>query len=1035
MFTVGVGSHETTSVSQSSTNSIDGRIQWDIQTVKGVFKIMVEQNFMRSSKSAYVIVTDEYIIKVKGIADVRGLFPSLPPEKLPGDPAPASNKSERAVNPDVLQMTPIASLVSASRAESSRPYFGVELWWKSTHSLAAFGACQFFAEDPNLRDLLLDSIHAAVRGKEDANFGIPRVAHEVEDKICEICRREEPDYPSLQPEIFPVGIRLADNGKWAESESFYFAIGINLCYFVKVTRPADNRGLLTTHSKHGIMSLERASGCWAPREDRFELRFRKPFESKPTCLHMSSRFYHHILQILLKADETLRPCWPSSLRRSQIFRINQLPLSGDDVDVATGTSAEFAGLHRTHAAFCAAYDCQRINWEMRLDGNFGPELRILPPRNGACSYEALELLAILRAARYNRFIGSISFSSVSLKPLWNKFDGSRAESVAYMNQDEGIMSSTLCKHVQRGSILSQEVHALAFCLPSLKQIDFTDTLTDLSSSPNKVPDVGILFPIINLIAAGLTTCNRISVAGCRLGAGDVAALVSGLAQGDTSQDGFYTTGGLQALDVSRCSLSSHDLTNIVEALTVQSRSIELLDISQNTGRISSGTISRLVDAMTGLQSLNIADAVIGQDGSNLLSYESLGGFKSLEHINISGYKISMDTERALLGFLETKATEQRQQGGFSIATQGLERLQLNSCGIDGYRAARIINAASGLEGLHLYLNANPIEQGVEELGSAIAFCSEGSFGLHLDMIEFTKDEGYVRLVQAITASKRFIYVSLAGTAPSPLPSAVCADAVSDALEQLFAQNKSIRVLDLSGYAGKLDDGQLGRGFGRAFRGLGRNMAVRTLLLRNQNLSTEVGDLGLGLQENRALRRLDIGGSDINLTALLFLRRSLRSNRTIVHLPFGREQQRRLLDRAVHNVPEPARSVALADLEREVSKQALLIQKIIARNRKEGELLVDDDGDQVARILRAAAPDREQDWEDGNEEDEDGGSAVSPYMVARPLRRQSMRVVSSLIQPEAFTSPHRLTELEEGIASRGSNVDETTSLSSTAVSYS
>lgn len=273
--------------------------------------------------------------------------------------------------------------------------------------------------------------------------------------------------------------------------------------------------------------------------------YRKPLEAKPTYLHVSSRFSHHILQTLLKADEALRPCWPSSLRRTQVFRVDKLPHSGVDVDVATGTSTEFGGLHRTHKAFCAAFDCQPVAWEMRLDGGFGPELRVLPPRDARPSYEPLELMALLRAIRYNRFIGSISLRGVSLRCLWDKFDSSRPESVAYMNPDgmsqlslrnssscqiltfhytETIISSNLCKHVQKGSVLSQEIHALALCLPSLTQIDLTDTLGDLPLSPHKDPDLGILFPIINLLSVGLTACNRILVAGCRLGSGDVAAL-------------------------------------------------------------------------------------------------------------------------------------------------------------------------------------------------------------------------------------------------------------------------------------------------------------------------------------------------------------------------------------------------------------------------------------------------------------------------------------------------------------------------------
>lgn len=1011
-FNRGTCSQETTSVSQSSTNSIDGTIQWDLQTVKGVFKIIQEHQFRRNG-FAYLVVTSDYVLKVKTTADVRGLFPNLPSDTCPV----AVPAGERSPNPEVLQMIPIASVVSASRAESSRPYFGLEIWWKSVHSLASFGACQFFAEDPDHRDLVLDSVHEAVRAKDDAHFGIPRVAHEIEEKLRDICRREEPDYSLLQPDIFPVGIRLADNVKWAENESYYFAVGVNLCYFAKVTRPSENKMLVVSYAKYGLMNLECVLGCWNPREDRLELRFRKPLEANPSYLHMSSRFYYQIIQTLLKADECLRPGWPSGLRRTQLFRIDDLPPLGENDIIAMPD--EFGSLHRTHKAFCAAYECGQVEWEIRLDAAYGPELRILPPK-AKHRYEPLELLAIMRAARYNHFIGSMSFRGVSLVPLWNKFDSDKLASVAYMNHDGTLLSSELCKPVQGGSILAQEIHALAFCIPSLRQMDFTDSLPNLPSLPHK-PDVQVLAPILNLLGAGLTNCNRVLLHGCPLGLGDVASLLSFLSRGDLEDDvPIHLVPGLQALDISRCSLCSQEMYLITEALSSQGHSLQLLDISQNTGRVAADVVTRFVDSMANLHILNLADAVVGPEYCALLSYESLMAFQNIQEINLSGYKLSMDTEQALIRFLEQRvaaARQPQQRGQSPPVSPGLRQIRLNDCSIDGFQAARILGAVSGLDGLHLHLGSNPLEQGIEELASAIALCSEGRIGLHLDMVEFRRDEAYVRLIQALTASKRFPFVSLVGTAPTPLPSATCTSAACDALEQLLAQNRSIRWLDLSGYVGKLDDGQLGRGFGRAFTGLRHNSSLRVLVVRNQNLSTEVGGLGSGVRDNTTLRRLDCSGSELNLTSLLFMRKAISDNcGSLVQFPFGAEQQKSLLDRALQNIPGVARASAGKDIQQEVQGAAAAIEAVLSRNRSrllpdqsvtpgEEESEADDDdndlADGEARLLSVMLDEEKAtSWTDEGTDDD----ALLLFGVKR--RRWNRRVSSADFMVEPFTSPYR-----------------------------
>lgn len=79
---------------------------------------------------------------------------------------------------------------------------------------------------------------------------------------------------------------------------------------------------------------------------------------------------------------------------------------------------------------------------------------------------------------------------------------------------------------------------------------------------------------------------------------------------------------------------------ITEALSSQGHSLQLLDISQNTGRVAADVVTRFVDSMANLHILNLADAVVGPEYCALLSYESLMAFQNIQEINLSGYKVS-----------------------------------------------------------------------------------------------------------------------------------------------------------------------------------------------------------------------------------------------------------------------------------------------------------------------------------------------------------------------------------------------------------
>ena len=218
------------------------------------------------------------------------------------------------------------------------------------------------------------------------------------------------------------------------------------------------------------------------------------------------------------------------------------------------------------------------------------------------------------------------------------------------------------------------------------------------------------------------------------------------------------------------------------------------------------------------------------------------------------------------------------------------KLGLNHCGITGTQAARLFHAIGENRGIHLGLSGNPIEYGIQDLTAAIRE-QKGPAGLDLEMIEFKEESNYLSLIDALTETRHLVLLSLAGTAPSQSSHAPCSQELVTTLHDFFARNESVRCLDLSGFCGKLDDGQLAKGFGRSLSGLARNKTMTHLRIRNQNLHDDAGMLGRALAENDTLLAVDCRDNHLNLTSLRFLVDSLRQNTSIIEFPLPASERR------------------------------------------------------------------------------------------------------------------------------------------------
>lgn len=351
----------------------------------------------------------------------------------------------------------------------------------------------------------------------------------------------------------------------------------------------------------------------------------------------------------------------------------------------------------------------------------------------------------------------------------------------------------------------------------------------------------------------------------------------------------------------------------------------------------------------------------------------------------------------------------------------LRRLALNNCAINGREAARLVRALGGHPNVHLHISGNPLEDGIEDFCRAISL-TPGPAGLHMDMLEFRHEASFVALVKALTGNRKISYLSLAGTAPTPSADGPCGNEVCDALRGFFEGNKSVKYLDLSGYSGRLDEGQLGQGFAQSLRGLVSNHTLTHLRIRNQNLHDDVGTLGSMIRQNSTLRVVDCQDNNWNLTSFQFLTKSLKLNRSIVHFPFSQKEYERVWSRVTYDLRrQSVVSKAAVAAQQETALRTALqrqVQELRETIQRNCDALEGNALSAVLEVDSFAESDEDSGWpapEESNTPSDDGGrigkkvrrplSVNYSKSTARQQQRQSLQV-----QPPN-RSPVRLLDLD------------------------
>ncbi|RYC61100.1 hypothetical protein CHU98_g5108 [Xylaria longipes] len=287
---------------------------------------------------------------------------------------------------------------------------------------------------------------------------------------------------------------------------------------------------------------------------------------------------------------------------------------------------------------------------------------------------------------------------------------------------------------------------------------------------------------------------------------------------------------------------------------------------------------------TGKHSLTRSEADMVESSSVLFQelVSILIGSESIKHIDLTNVLRKVPTNSSPRGLdIETLCGIMKYLD--ADESNELRRLSLNNCALTGALVTGIFCRIGTGRDMHLYLNGNPLEAGSTDWIDLI-HGNEAPTKLHLDMIQFQNESNYNKLLTALSHNKTIKFLSMVGTGP---PDRVTSK-TSELLSNFFRINDTLEFLDLSGYSGKLEDGQLGWGLSGALSGLKNNTSLHQLRLRNHDMGAgeDLTELCRILVSNKGLAMFDIQHNNFDHHQLGKLVQALSYNHQLISFPIS-----------------------------------------------------------------------------------------------------------------------------------------------------
>lgn len=861
----------------------------------------------RKAKSEYLVLTDYCLSKFANAETARAVYPQLAlagQQPLQRTSSSASIQSKNGTAEARLEI-PHSSIVAVFNEGMPGAHYDLDVWWTSSYPRVSYCRTQFSFASSSEMDDWLTIIHRTCRTRNRKNPTNGIVPDNIRTRINHIVRSTESisDEVSQIP-IFPVVKRTFgpnsrspttdDSRNPIDLPSFYLAIGPFMCYLVELLRAdiassaADLRAKVVSF---GTVTLSRFKASVATHTQSFIIGYRPPF-GQDVRLDLASVHYRRIIETLIRVDRALKPMWPQQLQQT-IFDIRGLP---PPLQLTAGN--DLGGLETSLSAYCAAFRVSVPNWKIEWNAPSQPCFRLLPATGS--NYSSLQLLAVFRALRYNSFFKAMSFENVDMTCLAGQTDsGSQGESLVHTSANLLRLSDDHYETLSQATTLQQEIHSLLFAADSIRSISLSnvfglhseetiqqrrhsryDTMTLQKMSSE------IIRPVLDLLRRQLCHCHSVVFSGNSMSPDDVDELVN-----VTELEKVH----LRRLEVADCGLGESGLSRLWITLAAQARSLRAIDTSNNYGVVRLSLMREILSQLRGLTKLCIANNTRLDADTPLFDWEALSTW-ALQELDLSGIMLNDATVDMLAAYLATPMSS------------SLRTIRLDNCGLTSSRVARLLFGMGPRRELALHINASRLDEGIEELCEALAQ-GNGPYCLYAEMVDFCREENFVQLLEALTVNQSIQCLSLLGVStPDDASETTC-----QAIFNLLADNDTLRYLDLSGYASKLDEGRLGRGFSKALRGLAGNTRLEHLRVRSQMLNINIGDLADAIASNNTLQTVDCEANDFTLSTFRHLINHLERNSSICQLSAFSEKElakaiQKSMDNAVQAVPARRASV-------------------------------------------------------------------------------------------------------------------------------
>ncbi|KAK2764908.1 hypothetical protein FQN54_008605 [Arachnomyces sp. PD_36] len=829
---------------------------------------------MWRKKNQYLVLTDTHLVRFKSQGKAAEMFPSIPASW--GRSAAGSRQSIASINSfqemqmaaynDITSGIPLNTIVAVYRLDDGRPFFSIEVSHVDERTQKA-SIMHMQLNDPEESELWLVGIRSTaekVRLSDPLPFD-----HKAVEYVARALEQER-DYDPQMFHLFrvvqrssnkPGGRSSSDDLAKLSSTVCFLAIGIHKIHLIPLQKYPNRASVVSLSELDQAMSfgiLTLTSLSMQRGDDTFQLTFRVPLRSSFT-VHLASSFSADISLWIRQCAEFLRPQW---IHQPFTFSISQE--LDDQIVPPPFTEEDYGCFDRTLIAYSAAYDIDtsNIRYTINYDCEDAPCFTLLPPASRQRQkYNALELLALMKALRYNECFSSISFNGVNLDILHDVRDYYGIDKDATMTRS-GVPINI--PDQEKLSVLSQEIRALALKNKRLRRLDFSFCLTRTPDASKGAHDPGCGVPeaIFPLCRRQLTNVDWVVLNGIKLGDSDLDYLVDAASQ---------RASHLRALEVSNCGLSIHDLDLILGTITAQETTLEAINISGLQGRLSPELFHQQIGYFGHIRKINLSQVSKNTGPEPLIAPETLLTWR-LEELSLSQTAMNEQTVDSISAYLS------------SSKSNTLREVHLNQCGLTGKDVAIFLHSMTREDcearNLHLHVSENRLHTGYSLLFDAIAQ-NKTPTHLTMRMVEFQKEDHFRQLVEALRKNTSLKYLDISkASLPYDAGPETC-----KALQLMFEDNNTLEELDISGEFAHLDVARFGIGLNNALTGLKKNTSLKILKIEHQKLGLPgASTLASVLEENTTLREVYCENNEINLQSFTVLVNGLEKNKTVLHLP-------------------------------------------------------------------------------------------------------------------------------------------------------